>query len=256
LATIFLARRWTVVFTIANVALIALLPLYAPSGLLSSEDIRIHITINVLLGSVAIVSTTHREVIEKDRRESNRRSAAAALASLNHALEVRHQESAGHSNRAVELTIELAKRCGITNQSHLQRIREGALLHDIGKIAVPDGILLKNGPLTDEEWIVVKTHPTVGYELMKEFEFFRDSLAIPLYHHERYDGSGYPEGLAGDEIPLEARIFAIVDVYDAMLEERPYRDALPIEEVMEHFDQFKGVLYDPVVLNEFLEMIN
>ena len=249
LSAIFLRRTWMVIFTIGNMVMLSLVPRFAPPGLIPTENIPIHLTINALLGIVAIVSTTHKRIIEKERLEETRRNAAAALYSLTRALEVRHQPTAGHSNRAEELTIELAKRCGITNPRRLRRIREGTLLHDIGKIAIPDHILLKPGSLTEEEWVVVKQHPSVGFELIKEFEFFRDSTAIPHYHHERYDGSGYPEGLAGDQIPIEARIFAIVDVYDALLEDRPYRVAFTIEETIEHFEQNKGVLYDPVILD-------
>jgi len=255
LAAIFLRRTWMVLLTLANMVMVGLVPIYAPPGLIPDENIPIHLTINALLGIMAIVATTHKRVIEKERLEETRRNAAAALYSLTRALEVRHRETAGHASRAVELSLDLAKRCGITNPRRLQRIREGALLHDIGKIAVPDHILLKPGSLTEEEWEVVKQHPIVGYELIKEFEFFKDSTAIPHYHHERYDGSGYPEGLAGDQIPIEARIFAIVDVYDALLEDRPYRKAFTLDEAIEHFEQNKGVLYDPVILNTFLEMI-
>jgi putative nucleotidyltransferase with HDIG domain len=234
---------------------LSLVPNFAPEGLISRENIGIHLTVNIILGIVAIVSNTHKENIEKEREIENRRNNAAALYSLSRALEVRHKETAGHSVRAVDLTIELAKRCGINNSAHLRQIREGALLHDIGKIAIPDNILMKPGPLTDEDWEIVKTHPAVGFELMRKFDFLKGSLAIPRYHHERYDGSGYPEGLAGDEIPIEARIFAIVDVYDALLEKRPYRDALPMEEVIKHFEHNKGVLYDPIILDEFMVMI-
>ena len=255
LAAIYLRRTWMVIFTIGNMLMLSLVPRYAPQGLIPSEHLSVHLTINALLGVTAIVLTTHKGIIEKERLEETRRNAAAALFSLTRALEVRHQDTAGHSNRAVDLTIGLAKRCGITNPRRLRRIREGALLHDIGKIAVPDHILLKPGSLTDEEWVVVKQHPTVGFELIKEFEFFRDATAIPHHHHERYDGSGYPDGLAGEEIPIEARIFAIVDVYDALLEKRPYRDAFPIEKVIEHFEENRGVLYDPVILDKFMDMI-
>lgn len=256
LATVFLTPPWTAVFSVANLAIILLIPRLAPPLVAESVNMPVHITINVLLGIVVTVANIHRADIEKARQDENRRNSAAALTSLTRALEVRHKETAGHSNRAIDLTIALAKQCGIKSKDRLRQIREGALLHDIGKIAVPDTILLKNGELTPEEWEIIKTHPRIGFELLQEFDFLKDSLAIPRYHHERFDGSGYPDGLAGEQIPLEARIFAVVDVYDALLEERPYRPPWSMPEIIDHFSQNTGILYDPDIVSNFFELMD
>jgi hypothetical protein len=255
LATIFLKHNTTVLFLVGNLVALMLTPSIAPEGLITRDMLNVHITINVLLGVVSIIANRHKQNIEEEREEEDRRNNAAALTSLSRALEVRHNETANHASRAVELTLALAKHCGISNTKQLRQISEGAILHDIGKIAIPDHILLKEGKLTEEEWAIIKTHPKVGYELMKDFDFLKDSLAIPLYHHERYDGSGYPFGFKGDRIPLEARIFAIIDVYDALLENRPYRGPWPIEKVIDHFKENRGILYDPEILDHFFEMI-
>ena len=255
LATIFLGHYMTVLFLVGNLIALMVTPAIAPEGLVTWEMLNIHITINVLLGVVSIIANKHKQNIQEERDKEDRRNYAAAITSLSRALEVRHHETADHSTRAVELTVALAKRCGITDPIQLRHISEGAILHDIGKIAIPDIILLKEGKLTDHEWEIIKTHPQVGYDLMKEFDFLKDSLAIPLYHHERYDGSGYPFGFKGDRIPFEARIFAIIDVYDALLEERPYRSPWPKEKVLDHFKENRGILYDPEILDHFLEMI-
>ncbi len=148
------------------------------------------------------------------------------------AMELREQETAGHCHRVVDLTMNFVQRLGIP-QDDLVHIHRGALLHDIGKMGVPDSILLKPGPLTEEEWVVMRKHPVYAYELLRQISFLLPALDIPYYHHEKWDGSGYPIGLSGEDIPLAARIFAIIDVWDALLSNRPYRDALPKKQVVE-----------------------
>jgi hypothetical protein len=256
MAAIFLKRRWTIIFTAANVISLLLTPQIAPEGLISLDQLDVHITINIILGTIAIIATTHKANIEREREDENRRNNAAALSSLMRALEFRHNETAVHTNQAVDLSIKLAQRCGIRSPKHLRQIREGAMLHDIGKIAVPDGILLKEEQLTDSEWEIIKMHPRISFELLEDFDFLQDSLAIPHYHHERFDGSGYPYGLAGEEIPIEARIFAVVDVYDALLEDRPYRDAWPADKVIEYIQENRGSLFDPHIVDIFIELVN
>jgi HD-GYP domain-containing protein (c-di-GMP phosphodiesterase class II) len=137
----------------------------------------------------------------------------------------------------------------------LIQVRWGALLHDIGKMGVPDSILLKPGHLTEEEWGVMKQHPKFAYELLSPVRYLRLALDIPYCHHERWDGSGYPQGLAGNEIPLTARIFAVVDVRDALCSDRPYRPAWTEEKVKEHIRASSGTHFDPQVVDAFLEMI-
>jgi HD-GYP domain-containing protein (c-di-GMP phosphodiesterase class II) len=141
------------------------------------------------------------------------------------------------------------------SEEEIENMYRGALLHDIGKISIPDSVLLKEGPLSEDEWKVMKTHPTTAYEVLSQVEYLRPSLDIPYCHHERWDGSGYPRGLKGEEIPLAARIFAVVDVYDALTSDRPYRKAWSKEKTVEYLLENSGKLFDPAVIEKFLEIL-
>jgi len=176
------------------------------------------------------------------------------LAGWGRALELRDKETQGHTNRVVKLTVELARRMDVTGEE-LTRIMRGTLLHDIGKMGIPDGILNKPGPLTDEEWVIMRQHPQFAYDLIQPIPYLRSAIEIPYGHHERWDGSGYPLGLKGEEIPLAARIFAIVDIWDALLNERVYRKAWPEEKVLEYLKNTAGIELDPTIVEKFLEMI-
>ena len=169
------------------------------------------------------------------------------------ALELRDYETAGHSRRVSELTTRVARAMGMSD-TEVAHVRRGTLLHDIGKLSIPDTILLKPGPLTDEEWAVVRRHPTYAYELLSPIVYLRPALDIPYCHHERWDGTGYPRGLKGGQIPLAARIFAVVDVWDALTHERPYKKAWPVEEARAYMRTQAGTHFDPKVLHVFLEM--
>ena len=176
------------------------------------------------------------------------------LAGWGKALELRDKETQGHTNRVVKLTVELARRMGVAGEE-LTHIMRGTLLHDIGKMGIPDGILNKPGPLTDEEWVIMRQHPQFAYNLIQPIPYLRSALEIPYGHHERWDGSGYPLGLKGEEIPLAARIFAVVDIWDALLNERVYRKAWPEEKVFEYLKNAAGIELDPTIVEKFLEMI-
>jgi diguanylate cyclase (GGDEF)-like protein/PAS domain S-box-containing protein/putative nucleotidyltransferase with HDIG domain len=169
-------------------------------------------------------------------------------------LDVRDQEAEGHSQRVMEMTVCLAQLLGIRDQE-LVYIRWGALLHDVGKIAVPDSILLKPDSLTPEEWTVMRSHTTLAHEALSSIEFLQPALDIPCSHHERWDGTGYPEGLQGDEIPLAARIFAIVDVWDALRSDRPYRKAWSNREALDYIYSLSGTHFDPTVVRAFHQMM-
>ena len=177
------------------------------------------------------------------------------LKSLVRALDARDHETELHSRRVTLLTKTVARSAGIADQD-VEDVRRGALLHDIGKIAVPDHILLKPGPLTDAEWVIMRTHPKAAYDILKPIKHLANSLDIPYCHHERWDGAGYPRGLKGDAIPLSARIFAIIDVWDALLSDRPYRKAWEREKVIEHIQENSGKHFDPVLADLFLKMMS
>jgi len=171
-----------------------------------------------------------------------------------HTLELRDHETAGHSTRVTEMTLKLANLLGV-NKADIPHIRRGAMMHDIGKMGVPDSILLKPGPLTEDEWEVMKLHPATAYELLSPIPFLRPALEIPYSHHEKWDGSGYPQGLKGEMIPMSARIFAVVDVCDALSSDRPYRDAWPKEKVYQHLKEQAGEHFDPAVVEAFFTLI-
>jgi hypothetical protein len=175
----------------------------------------------------------------------------AAIEGWASALELRDRETEGHSRRVTSMTMELARRFGITGEE-LDRVRHGALLHDIGKMGIPDSILLKPGPLTKEEFEVMKLHPTIARDLLSRLRYLDKSLDIPYYHHEKWDGSGYPCGLAGGSIPLPARLFAVVDVWDALRSDRPYRAGWPEEKVLDHIASLSGSHFDPEATQAFI----
>lgn len=170
------------------------------------------------------------------------------------ALDMRDNEIEGHTLRVTEITIELASRMGIRGEE-LNAVRRGALLHDIGKIGVPDEILHKPGPLTDEEWKVMRQHPVDAYKFIAPAEHLRPAIDIPYCHHEKWDGTGYPRRLQGEKIPLPARIFAVVDVWDALTSDRPYRSAWSEEKALDHIRSLSGSHFDPEVVSEFLKMM-
>ena len=171
------------------------------------------------------------------------------------ALELRDNETEGHTLRVANITVRLADFMGLPEEDQ-KYIRQGALLHDIGKMAIPDNILLKPASLTEAEWIVMKQHPLTAYTWLKEIDYLGPAVDIPHYHHEHWDGSGYPEGLHDEEIPLWARIFTIVDVWDAMLSDRPYRKAISIQDTLTYLKQETGKLFDPRVKDAFFDLLS
>jgi PAS domain S-box-containing protein len=179
----------------------------------------------------------------------------ATLEGWSNALELRERETAGHSKRVVELTLAICRELQIPEEE-LIHIQRGALLHDIGKMGIPDNILLKPGPLTPDEWVVMRQHPLYAHQLLSKIPFLAPALDIPYCHHERWDGSGYPQGLRGEEIPLAARVFAIVDVWDALISNRPYRPAWTEEAAMKYLLDNSGVLFDQGIVEIFERIFN
>jgi putative two-component system response regulator len=194
-------------------------------------------------------------ITERERLQvANRALEAAYDATLEgwvRALDLRCEETTGHSRRVTELTVHLAQTMGIQGEV-LVHIRRGALLHDIGKMGIPDSILLKPGPLAAEEWAIMRRHPQYAYDMLAPIEFLRPALDIPLCHHEKWDGTGYPAGLRGEAIPLAARMFASVDIWDALRSDRPYRQGWPRQQVWDHIRTLAGTHLDPRVVEAFL----
>jgi len=179
----------------------------------------------------------------------------ATIEGWSHALDLRDHETEGHTQRVTQLTLALAQAMNIPEQLTPQ-IRRGALLHDIGKMGVPDEILHKPGELTAHEWDIMRQHPRLAYDLLLPIVYLRAALDIPYCHHEKWDGSGYPQGTKGEAIPLSARIFAIVDVYDALTSDRPYRLAWTREKTLEHIQEQAGKHFDPQVVEAFVRLMN
>jgi len=168
------------------------------------------------------------------------------------ALDLRDRETEGHTQRVTYITVKLAELFGLSG-TELVHIRWGSLLHDIGKMGIPDDILLKPDTLTDQEWVVMKKHPVFAFEMLFPIRYLRSALDIPYCHHERWDGTGYPRGLKGEQIPLAARIFAVVDAWDALRSERPYQAGLPAERARERIRERAGTHFDPQVVTVCLE---
>jgi putative nucleotidyltransferase with HDIG domain len=189
----------------------------------------------------------------RDLQEEVQRSYRATLEALLAALDTRDTETEGHSERVAAYTMLIAQRLNLSEEE-LPHIERGALLHDIGKIGVPDHILYKPGPLTPDEWEIMKQHPVVGYKMCMKIEMLRPAAPIVLHHHERWDGKGYPYGLSGEEIPLGARIFAIADTLDAMTSDRPYRKALSFAQAREEIERCAGAQFDPELVKVFLSV--
>lgn len=171
-----------------------------------------------------------------------------------HALELKDMETEGHSRRVVKMAMGLARRMGISGEK-LAHVRRGALLHDIGKMGIPDSILQKTGKLTDDEWQIMRQHPVYANEWLSRIQYLQPALEIPYSHHERWDGTGYPRGFEGEQIPLAARIFAIVDVWDALSSDRPYRKAWPREKIIDHIKEESGKHFDPAVVGNLQDML-
>jgi HD-GYP domain-containing protein (c-di-GMP phosphodiesterase class II) len=178
----------------------------------------------------------------------------ATIKGWSRTLDLRDRETEGHTQRVTELTERLARAMDIS-EAEIVHIRRGALLHDIGKMGVPDDILFKPDKLTDDEWVLMRKHPQLAFDLLAPITYLKPALNIPLCHHEKWDGTGYPRGLKGEQIPLAARLFAVVDVWDALRYDRPYRKAWPEEKALEYIHAESGKHFDPQVVKVFERII-
>lgn len=208
------------------------------------------------LAGQAAIAIDNTSLLEDLHRSNVELSLAydTTLEGWSKALDLRDKETEGHTQRVVDITLRIAQSMGIPDEE-LTHMRRGALLHDIGKVGIPDSILLKPGPLTEEEWEIMKRHPVYAYELLYPITHLRPALDIPYCHHEKWDGSGYPRGLKGEQIPLAARIFAVVDVWDALTSDRPYRKAWTSKKTLEYIREQSGIQFDPKIVETFMSLI-
>ena len=210
-------------------------------------------------GSIIEVHSASRDITERkkaekalqDAHENLQEAYQRTIEGWVRALDLRDRETEGHTQRVTELTIKVARTLDFSDEE-LSHIRRGALLHDMGKMAIPDEILQKPGPLNEIEWEKMRQHPRYVYEMLSPIAYLQPALEIPYCHHERWDGSGYPRGLKGEEIPLVARLFAIIDVWDALCSDRPYRKKVPQQEVIAYLREKSGHLFDPKLVDVFL----
>jgi putative nucleotidyltransferase with HDIG domain len=223
----------------------------AHAGIFKENDLEL-ISAFADQAAVAINSARLFEELQDSHRELER-AYQATLEGWVRALDLRDKETEGHTQRVTILTHRLARAMGV-GDAELVHITRGALLHDIGKMAIPDGILLKPGQLTEEERKLIQKHPVYAYEMLSPIDFLVPAIDIPYCHHEKWDGTGYPRGLKQDEIPFAARIFPIIDVWDALTSDRPYRKAMAQEEVRRIIKADSGRHFDPLVVEAFLDL--
>lgn len=197
----------------------------------------------------------HDSVSELVQTSSNEDALDEIINSWVTLLDRRDKETRSHTTRVADLAVKLAKLLGL-NGEDLKNFRRGALLHDIGKIVIPDEILYKPGSLSESEWKIMQLHPRIVTDLLREFDIPEEVMEIPCLHHEKWDGSGYPNGLSGEQIPLSARIFSIVDVWDAMLVDRPYRKKFERDHVVDYIQDQQGKHFDPRVTEIFLQLVS
>ena len=204
------------------------------------------------IAQMRTIQKINEELTESNKKLEN--SYMESIEILRYTVEAKDQYTRGHSERVSDYSVLIGKKLGLS-ESDIHTLKIGGLFHDIGKIGVPDAVLSKPGRLTDEEFEEIKKHPTIGAQILSNATIFDDIIPIVKYHHERYDGRGYPEGLVGEDIPYLARIAAVADTYDAMRSKRPYRNALPIDIVKEEFRKNIGTQFDPDIAALFLDVI-
>src|SRR5436305_822376 len=212
--------------------------------------------LNLRTKSLRLIEETFRGLMAtvEESQRARERSYVEAVGAVVTAADARDHETTGHSFRVALYAVSLARAMGLHGEQ-IKAIEWGALLHDVGKMVVPDEILRKMGPLTDEEWHIMKQHPTWGFDMLAEVSFLQPaSLDIIYSHHERWDGQGYPRGIAGEAIPLSARIFAVVDTYDAITSDRPYRRARPHAVAVAELQRVTGQQLDPTVVDAFRQL--
>ena len=236
--------------------ILGILMMSKPKGnsppLFGSEDVRLLSTIGDMTGNYLRKAWLVDDLNHLNQQITN--AYEDTIDALSRALDLRDKDTEGHTSRVIELTLALARKVGM-DDSQLVHVRRGAYLHDMGKIGIPDAILLKPGVLTDEEWEIMRRHPQYTFDMLSHIDYLVPALDIPYCHHEKWDGTGYPRGLKGDEIPLAARLFAIVDVWDALTSDRPYRQAWPDDVAINYIREQSGKFFDPRIVDVFLRIV-
>lgn len=264
-------RRWIILFTFIIVTLVVLLGLNLSAALtrpllklmqasrqVASGDLSVKVPTETN-DEVAVLAASFNKMIQSLQESHNAmiETYDTTLEGWAKALELRDKETSGHTQRVTDLTVELARRLNLP-EDQVVHIRRGAMMHDIGKMGVPDHILLKQGPLTDEEWIIMRKHPAYAFEMLKDISYLHPAMDIPCYHHERWDGDGYPGHLKGESIPLAARLFMIVDTWDALTNDRPYHAKISPQEALKIIQNESGRQFDPalvVLFSEYIESV-
>lgn len=239
---------------VENQQILGVLEMFSPRPMDTTPDWRMHLKFIRGLAS----NTIRRKMLAEQQKSTATELEIAYSETLEawvRALEIRDNYTAGHTQRVLDLTLRLATKMGIPDEM-LVHITRGVLLHDIGKLAISDNILRKTGPLDSEEWKSMREHPKFAYNLLKPIQYLRPALDIPYCHHEKWDGSGYPQGLQGDAIPYPARIFTVVDVWDALTTDRPYRKAWQKEDALNYIRAKAGTEFDPKVVDEFVGLVS
>jgi hypothetical protein len=254
IASIFLRASGVAIYGFFITALIALVPILTPGNRLDYSDIIGPLAVNTIVVVLLIIAVVHRNHVEQDRQSELKMAYDHSLESWAHALEIRDRDTEGHSRRVADMTVELARACKV-GKDQLEHIYRGALLHDIGKMAIPDAILQKPAALTEEEWMLMHRHPDTAIEMMADIPFLAPAMEIPNCHHESWDGKGYPNHLKGEKIPLSARIFTIVDTWDALISERPYRKAWSRDKALKYIQEQSGIKFDPTIVPKFIRLL-
>ena len=212
--------------------------------------------LNMIAGQAAIAVDSSRMFRDLQRTNVELSMAYdATIEGLSRALDLRDKETEEHTERVSETTVKLAAQLGVAD-ANLVHIRRGAILHDIGKVAIPDRILFKPGPLAEDEWNVMRRHPGIAVDLLSSVSYLTPALEIPHWHHEKWDGTGYPDHLQGETIPYSARLFALVDVYDALTSNRPYRGAWSKQDTLNYIESQSGTHFDPAIVPKFVHFMH
>ncbi len=239
---------------IAKGRVLGVLEMFHRSFLKPDKDLQNFLVMVAGQAAIAIDSAMMFSELQKSNVELSL-AYDATIEGLSRALDLRDKETKEHTFRVTDITIKLATRLGV-RQSDLIHVRRGAILHDIGKVAIPDQILFKPGPLAEDEWEIMRRHPSIAVDLLSPVSYLEPALEIPHWHHEKWDGSGYPDGLHHEEIPFAARLFAVADVYDALTSDRPYRSAWSKGDAVDYIENQAGTHFDPGIVPEFLDLID